>query len=250
MLTGLFSSQTALNAFQTSLNNTSNNLANVNTTAFKSGVVGFQDLVSNGQLNKQLGSGVKVAAVSPRDFKQGPINKTGRDLDVAISGTGFMIVQVSDGTFMYTRDGALNRDASGRLVTNAGNVIQPPITIPNDTISTSIANDGTVTVITSSAPGTHKVVGQIQMAQFQNQEGLRVEPGNLYSETAASGSAVIGTPGTGGLGQIQQNALEQSNVDVSTELTTMVVTQQAFAANSKAINSANQLLVSALSLIS
>ena len=249
MLTGLFTSANALSSFQTSMDNTSNNLANINTTAFKKSTVSFQDLMYTGSLNQQVGNGVKVAAVGTRGFGQGTITKTGRDTDIAINGKGFLIVQIPDGTFQYTRDGSLSRDANGRLVTNAGYIVQPPITIPADTLSTSIALDGTVTVMTSSAPNVPKVIGQIQLAGFTNQEGLKIEAGNLYSETAASGPPLIATPGTSALGQLQQSNLEQSNVNLSSELTTMVTTQQAYAANSKVINTTTQMISSALALI-
>ena len=249
MLTGLFSAANALDAFQTSLNNTSNNLANVNTTAFKRSVIGFEDLNYNGANNSQVGHGVQVSAISPKGFAQGPLLSTGRDLDVAINGKGFLTVQLPDGSTKYTRDGSLHRDSTGRLVTNAGNIVQPPITIPSNTVSITVGSDGTVQVITSSAPGVPKSVGQVQLARFGNQEGLLIEPGNLYSETVASGPPTIGTPGTIGLGELKQGNLEQSNVDLTSELVALVTAQQAYAANSKVVNTANQIVSSALNII-
>lgn len=249
MLNGLFTSATAMDAFSTSLDNTSNNLANINTTAFKRSTVNFADLVYQGDLGNQIGSGTRVASITPTGITDGVINKTGRDQDVAINGNGFLVVQSPDGNFHYTRDGALTRDANGMLVTSSGNTVQPPIQIPMDTLSMSIATDGTVSVLTSSAPGVTKVLGQIQLANFVNPEGLSIMPGNLYDESIASGPPAIGSPGTDGLGSIQQYALEMSNVDVSTELASMVTTQQAFAANSKVVGTTNQMLQSAMSLI-
>ena len=249
MLNGLFTSATAMDAFSTALDNTSNNMANVNTTAFKRTNLNFADLVYQGDLNQQVGTGVRVASITPGGFKTGTLNKTGRENDVAINGSGFLVVQTSDGTFHYSRDGALSRDSNGTLVTNAGNIVQPPIQIPSDTISTSIAPDGTVSVLTSSSPGVTKVLGQIQLANFPNPEGLMIEPGNLYAESVSSGPPSIGTPGTSGLGTLQQYTLEMSNVDVSTELTSMVTTQQAFAANSKVVNTSSQMLQSAMALV-
>lgn len=249
MLNGLYSSATALDAFSTSLGNTSNNLANVNTTAYKRSVVNFADLVYHGDLGNQIGTGVRVTSAGPASYAQGTTSRTGRENDVAISGNGFFVIQTPDGNFHYSRDGSLNRDANGMLVTNAGYIVQPPIQIPTDTLSTSISNDGTVSVITSSAPGVTLVLGQIQLANFMNPEGLRIEPGNLLAESVASGPPAIGTPGTEGRGQLQQFTLEQSNVDVSQELATMVLTQQAFAANSKVVNTSSQILESALGMI-
>ena len=135
----------------------------------------------------------------------------------------------------------MSTDATGRLVTSAGNIVQPPITIPTNATSINIANDGTVSVQTPASP-TPKVLGQIQLATFPNQEGLLQEGGNLFSETAASGAAVTGIPGQGVFGSLQQDSLEQSNVDVTTELTQMVVTQQAYTANSKVVTTTNQMV--------
>lgn len=249
MLTSLFTASTALDAYQTSLNNTSNNLANVNTTAFKSSGINFQDLFSSGDNGSQVGNGVAVAEISPKGFEQGQTVPTARDNDLAINGRGFFQVQLQNGQTQYTRDGSFHRDATGRLVTNEGYIVQPPINIPSNTLSTNIAIDGTVSVITSTSAGVPKVIGQIQLAQFANQEGLRIEPGNLYSETPNSGPPQVGTAGTLGLGRIQQFALEQSNVDVTTELAKMVTTQQAFSANSKVVNASSQMITSALSLV-
>lgn len=249
MLTGLSTASNAMNAFQTQLDNTANNLANMNTTAFKRNVVSFQDFVYGGLGNNQVGTGVRVASVGPLGFAQGTVTPTGRDTDVAINGKGFLVVALPNGAIQYTRDGSLHRDSTGRLVTNDGNILQPPITIPADTLTTTITADGSVMVVTSSAPSVPKVIGQIQLASFVNQEGLKQEAGNLYSETIASGPATIGTPGAAGLGQLEGASLEQSNVDVTTELTSLVTSQQAYVANSKVITTTNQMLTSTMGLI-
>ncbi len=248
MLSGLSSAASALNAFQTSLDNSANNLANINTTGFKRSVVGFEDLRYAGPTNLQVGTGVKVGSISPRGFAQGPIETTGRNLDVAINGPGLLIVQQANGTLRYTRDGSLQTDSTGRLVTSAGNIVQPPITIPPNASSITIGADGTVSVIVNQAT-TPKVVGQIQLARFVNQEGLLSEPGNLYSETIASGPPTVGAPGTNGLAPLQQGSLEQSNVDVTQELTKLVSAQKNYAANAKSIVTQNQLIASTLGLI-
>ena len=249
MLAGLYTAATALDAFQTSLSNSSNNLANVNTTAFKRNVVSFEDLTYTGPTYGQVGHGVNVAAISPRGFKEGAINNTGRELDVAISGNGLIPVQLPNGTIQYTRDGGLQRDAAGHLATSKGYLVQPPITIPTDTTSITIGTDGTVSVITSSAPKISKVLGQIQLAHFVNQEGLLSQAGNLYSETAASGPPTLVIAGTNGTGQLLQRNLEQSNVDVSTELTAIVTAQSGYSTNSRVVKSADQMLSTALAII-
>ena len=249
MLTGLYASASAMNAFQTSLNNTANNLANIQTTAFKRSVVDFEGLSYAGNPGYQSGNGVRVSSISPRGFAQGTITATGNELDVAINGRGFLVVQNQNGTTQFTRDGSLSVDATGRLVTNDGLVVQPPITIPPNTLSTSIASDGTVTVLTSSSPTTPKTIGQLQLASFVNQEGLQIEAGNLYSQSAESGPPTIGTPGVGELGTLKSGSLEQSNTDVTTELTNLVTTQQAYTANSKVIGTTTQMVTSALSVV-
>jgi flagellar basal-body rod protein FlgG len=248
MIQGLFTASTAMDGFQTLMDTTSNNMANVSTTAFKRSVVGFEDLSYIGPDNLQVGQGVRVGSISPRGFAQGSLVQTGRNLDVAINGTGFFVVQVSDGTTRYTRDGSLQVDPQGRLVTTAGNIVQPPITIPLNATSTTIAADGTVSVITSASP-TPKVLGQIQLAQFPNQEGLMMLAGNLYSETSASGPPTVSNPNSNGLGTLKQGSLEQSNVDVPTELLNLVTAQQGYNANSRVVGTTTQMMSSALNMI-
>ena len=250
MLTGLSTAGNALNAFQTSLDTTSNNLANINTTGFKRSRVDFQDFVYSGSNDNQVGNGVQIGAISPKGFGQGPLVKTGNENDVAIQGNGLLMVQMPDGSTKYTRDGSLHRDPSGMLVNINGLPVQPAMIIPDDTNTMTIGSDGTVTVMTKSAPNTPTVVGQLQMANFINPEGLYIDANNLYTESDASGSPSVGAPGTEGRGRLVQFNLEQSNVDLTTELTTMVTTQQAYVANSKVVTTTNQMVTSALSLIS
>lgn len=246
MLSAILASSNSMGAFQSSLNNTSNNIANMNTTAFKRNTVQFSDLISGDA--KQVPAGAQVGRIIPRGFAQGPITSTNREQDVAINGRGFFVVQTAEGTFKYTRDGAFVRNSGGQLTTAAGDVVQPPITIPADTITMSIATDGTVQVTTTSSRGVTQTLGQIQLANFQNQELLKPESGNLWVETEGSGPPTISTPGTSGAGTLKQSCLEQSNVDLTTELTNLVTTQQAFSANSKAVNTMMTMVGSGLSL--
>jgi flagellar basal-body rod protein FlgG len=173
---------------------------------------------------------------------------TGNPTDLMIDGKGFYQIQLEDGSIMYSRDGAFHRDPMNRLVNNSGFLLQPPITLPSDTLSITISSSGTVSVVTSTSPNTSKVVGQIQLASFPNQESLKLEGGNLYSQTLDSGPPSVGTPGTGGLGKIQQGGLEQSNVDVTTELTNLLTAQQGFAANSKVVTTTNSMILSSLQM--
>lgn len=247
MLYGLHSARSALDAFQTSVETTANNLANSNTTAFKRSIVDFQDLIYTGPNNLQVGHGVRVADISTRDFKQGPEEATGIDLDLFISGGGFFAVQQSDGTVKYTRDGSFEKDALGRLVTSNGEIVQPPITFPADTVSTSISAQGIVSVTTGT--GEIKTLGQLTLTSFPNPAGLNSEANNLFSESPASGAPTSGVPGTNGLGSIKQRSLEQSNVDLTTEMTSLVTAQRAYDANSRVIQSADQIISSALNMI-
>lgn len=248
MLRGLFSAANALQAFQTALDTSSNNLANVNTTAFKRSTVSFQDLIYFGPTNRQVGNGVRVAATT-RDFTEGPAVSTGNELDLLIDGNGFFAVQISNGQLQYTRDGALHIDGLGRLVTDEGFFIQPPITLPADTISINVATDGVVSVLTGSSPSIPIVVGQLQLGRFINPQGLRSEMGNRFSETSDSGPPITGIPGTNALGSIQQKILEHSNVDVASELIQLTTATRAYEVNARVLRTTNQLLQSSLDLV-
>ena len=181
------------------------------------------------------------AASTTRSFTQGNLAQTGNVYDLAIKGQGFFQVQMADGTTAYTRDGAFQVDAEGRLVTNAGDPVQPGITIPATAQNVSIAKDGTVSV-TLPGQATPTVVGQVQTANFINPAGLAPRGGNLYAETAASGAPNVGAPDADGLGALMQGFVEGSNVNVVEELVSMIATQRAYELNSKAISTSDQML--------
>jgi len=188
----------------------------------------------------QLGLGVRAVATT-RAFTQGNLTQTGNVYDIAIKGQGFFQVQMADGTTAYTRDGAFQVSADGQLVTNNGDPVQPAITIPATAQSVTVAGDGTVSV---ALPGQAQavVVGQLELANFVNPAGLAPRGQNLFVETAASGTANVGAPGTDGLGAVQQGMIEGSNVNVVEELVTMIATQRAYELNSKAIQTSDQML--------
>ena len=250
----LWAAKTGLDAQQTRMAVTSNNLANVSTTGFKKGRAVFEDLLYQnvkqvGASTSQdtlaptglsLGTGIRVVATE-KTFTQGNLSQTGNSLDVAINGRGFFQILMPDGTLGYTRDGSFQVSAQGELVTSNGYKVQPGITIPDGAQSVSIGKDGTVTVqVAGQAAPTQ--VGQLQLADFVNPAGLQPRGENTYLESAASGTAQTGTPGVSGLGSVESGSLESSNVNVVEELVNMIETQRAYEMNSKAIATTDQML--------
>jgi flagellar basal-body rod protein FlgG len=254
MIRSLWIAKTGMEGQQTKLDTISNNLANVGTNGFKRGGVVFDDLMYQNlrpagaasaeqttlPTGLQVGLGTRVAA-STRNFGQGALQQSASNLDVAIKGNGFFQVQLPDGSTAYTRDGAFQLDAAGQIVTAAGYAVQPGITIPANASNVTIGQDGTVSAL---LPGqsTPQALGQIQIASFVNPSGLDPRGGNLYGETAASGTPQAGAPGTGALGALQQGFVEGSNVNVVEELVAMIATQRAYELNSKAITTSDQML--------
>ena len=254
MIRSLWIAKTGMEGQQTKLDSIANNLANVSTNGYKRADVVFEDLMyqnlrtagaasseqSELPTGLQVGLGVRVAA-STRNFSQGNLQQTAGNLDVAIKGQGFFQIQLPDGTTAYTRDGAFQVDANGQLVTNAGYVVQPGITIPAKAQSVTIAPDGTVNVTVANQTA-QLPLGQLQLASFVNPAGLEPRGGNLYAETAASGTPNTGAPANDGLGSLQQGFIEGSNVNVVEELVSMIATQRAYELNSNAIQTSDQML--------
>ncbi|CAM4366512.1 flagellar basal-body rod protein FlgG [Comamonas aquatilis] len=254
MINSLFIAKTGMEAQQTQLDVISHNLANVSTTGYKRANAVFEDLIYQNlrQVGSQtteqnqlptglhLGLGVRTVATT-RNFLQGSLQQSNNALDVAINGNGFFEVNMPDGTMAYTRDGSFQVNAQGQLVTSSGLPVANGITIPNGATAVSISADG---VVSATMPGqaAPQQVGNIAMSQFINAAGLEPRGQNLYVETAASGQPQQGTPGTNGLGAIQQGYLEASNVNVVQELVTMIQTQRAYEMNSKAIQTSDQML--------
>jgi len=250
----LWAAKTGLDAQNTRMSVISNNLANTNTTGFKSGRAAFQDLMyqnirqvgAQSTQNTQystgltLGTGVRIVATE-KDYSQGSVLQTNNSLDMSVNRRGFLQITMPDGTIAYTRDGAFSLDNQGNVVTASGYPLQPAINIPAGAQSVTIGNDGIVTVKSASnAKGTQ--VGQIQLADFVNEQGLQPIGNNLLVESAASGSPQAGTAGTNGLGTLQQGALETSNVNSVTELVSMIECQRSYEMNSKAISATDQML--------
>ena len=254
MIRSLWIARTGLDAQQTSLDVIANNLANVSTNGFKRSRAVFEDLLyqtlrqpgaQSSQSTQipsglQLGTGVRPVSTA-RIQTQGSLQQTGNDLDVAIDGAGFLQVLLPDGTTAYTRDGSLQRDNQGQLVTSSGYAVQPSITIPANATSVTIAKDGVVSVVQAGATGTTQI-GTLQVATFINVGGLQSIGENLYLETAASGAPTPSTPGTNGAGSLYQYYVETSNVNVAEELVSMIQTQRAYELNSKVISTSDQML--------
>ena len=254
MIRALYIAATGMEAQQLNIDIISNNLANVNTTGFKKSRGDFQDLLyqtlrlpgapsgTGTQIPAgiQLGSGVRTASVN-RIFTQGDFENTQNALDLAIEGEGFFQILMPDGSVAYTRSGTFKQDSSGRIVTPDGYPLEPPITIPSDALNISIDSDGTVSVLQPSNPVPTEI-GNIQLVRFTNPSGLRSIGKNLFVTTAASGEPVTGTPGEDGFGTIAQGFLEASNVNIAEELVDLIVSQRAYEINSKAIQTADEML--------
>jgi len=254
MSQSLWIAKTGLDAQQTKMATISNNLANVGTNGFKRGRAIFEDLLYQNvrqvgaqssqdtvlPSGLQVGTGARVVATE-RLFTQGNLVSTDNAFDLAIQGRGFFEVLMPDGTPAYTRDGSFHLNDQGVLVTSTGYQVQPPITVPQDALSVTVAGDGTVSV---QQPGTAQAtqIGLIQLTDFVNPAGLQARGENLYLETGASGSPLPGNPGLNGLGTLQQGYVEGSNVNVVEEMVNMIETQRAYEMNSKAISTADQML--------
>ena len=254
MINSLWISKTGMQAQQTQLDVISNNLANVSTNGFKRANAVFEDLMyqnlrqvgansseqSELPTGLQLGLGVRTVATS-RSFTQGSLQQSGNNLDLAVNGAGFLQVTMPDGTVGYTRDGSLQLDAQGRMVTSSGYPLTAGITIPAEAQSITVSADG---VVSAKMPGqpTPQQVGNIELANFVNPAGLEPRGQNLFSESLASGNPITGAPGTAGMGNLMQGFVETSNVNVVQELVTMIQTQRAYEMNSKAITTSDQML--------
>ena len=238
--------KTGLDAQQMRMSVISNNLANVNTTGFKRDRASFEDMLyqnlrqpgaqvgANAQAptGLMMGTGVRMVSTE-KTHTQGSLVTTKNALDMAIQGDGFFQILQPDGTIAYTRDGSFKLSNTGQLVT--------AITMPPNVAAISEGQDGTVSVELANGGGA-QVIGQLQVARFVNPAGLQSIGQNLLKETQASGAPTIAQPGTNGSGQLQQGALEASNVNVVEEMVNMIETQRAYEINSKAISSVDGML--------
>jgi flagellar basal-body rod protein FlgG len=194
----------------------------------------------------EVGLGVRPTAIN-KIFSEGSLKQTDNQLDIAITGRGFLKLELPDGTEVYSRNGALKVDDNGTIVNSDGYKLIPEIVIPPDATNISIGTDGTVTVI---QPGQTQAtqIGQITLTNYINPAGLHSLGDNLYIETDSSGQPVEGTPGIDGLGVLRQGFVELSNVELVVELTDLITGQRAYDANSKIITTSDEMLQTVNSL--
>ncbi|PIZ31676.1 MAG: flagellar basal-body rod protein FlgG [Alphaproteobacteria bacterium CG_4_10_14_0_8_um_filter_53_9] len=251
---------TGMHAQQLNVDVLSNNIANLNTTGFKQSNPAFQDLVYNtikgvGAITSaagtiaptgvQIGYGVGIGSVY-KIMEQGTLNNTGNDLDIAVSGRGFLKITMPDGTTSYTRDGSLSVNADGDVVTKEGYSIDPAINIPTGATDITITGTG---IVSAKVDNTVTELGTITLSMFVNEAGLENIGDNKYLETIASGTPADVNPGESGSGTITQGFLEASNVDAIESITRLITAQRAYELNSRVISTADEML-STLSQIS
>jgi flagellar basal-body rod protein FlgG len=253
MIRALYTAASGMSAQQMNLDTIANNLANLSTTGFRQLRLQFQDMIyqnlvtpgaaqsqSTVSAGLQIGLGTKPVATEVINT-QGSLNETDNQYDVAISGTGFFQVQMPDGSIAYTRAGQFHLNNQGTIVTTEGDPVIPTITVPTNATAVTITSYGVVNA-TISGQKDPSQLGQIQLATFPNAGGLESIGSNLLRATLNSGDPVLGNPGgTEGLGTLQQNYLENSNVDVVSEFVQMVLAQRAYESNSKVIKAADDM---------
>jgi flagellar basal-body rod protein FlgG len=251
----LYTAATGMAAQELNVQVISNNIANLRTTGYKRQRAQFQDLLyeslrragtttsDQGTMvpaGVDIGSGVKTASTA-RVMTQGTLTPTEKEYDIAIRGEGFFAVSLPDGRTGYTRDGSLELDATGKLVTHDGYEISPAVQVPTNTTSISISATGQIQATLQGQPAP-QVLGQIQLSTFVNKSGLEAIGDNLFIETAASGTPTVNNPGTDGTGNLQQGYLEEANVNAVTEIATLIEAQRAYEMNSKVVTAADQML--------
>ena len=258
----LRSAASGMYAQQLNIEVISNNIANINTNAFKKNKAEFQDLMyqeipvntlpsatnseNPSSIDKiQIGNGVQPTSTQ-KIFKQGDILPTNNNLDFAIHGDGFFQVRKTDGTYAYTRDGSFKVNSEGKLVTSSGYYLEPDISLSEDTQGLAVGLDGTVVI--KQSDGTSVTVDNIQLVRFMNPGGLEAIGNNLYVQSSASGEPIYGTPGSNGFGEIQQGSLESSNVDIVEEMIAMIAAQRAYEINSKTVKTVEDMMTMANNL--
>lgn len=258
MLRALYTAASGMEAQQLNIDTIAHNIANINTSGFKSRKAQFQDLLYQnirqaGAANTastdipvglQVGLGTKPSSTEII-FTQGDFSSTNSPYDVVIQGQGFFQIRQSSGELAYTRNGSFHLNKAGNIVTSEGDMLEPQITIPAQQTGVTIGSDGTVTAVVS---GQIQSLGKIELASFPNPSGLETIGKSLFIGTQSSGDATTGTPGTEGMGTLMQGFVEQSNVSVVEEMVNMIISQRAYEANSKVIRTADDMYSQASNL--
>ena len=247
MIDALYIAATGMHAEQKQLDTIAHNMSNINTPAFKKGTVSFNDIVSQGDKSSaslsartDVGMGSVVQSVS-RSFEPGDLKNTGNPFDIAITGQGFLEVEMPNGSLAYTRDGSLKIGESGRLMTRSGYDLSDQIRIPPDALSVTIGEDGKVEA--NMGAGQKPLdLGSINIASFTSTSELQSAGNSLYLATDATGTPFYSTPGENGTGVIRQNHIETSNVDLVEELLSLTVAQRVYEVNSQVIRAADEIM--------
>jgi len=254
MVRSIWTAATGMHAQQLNLDNTANNLANVNTHAFKKGRVLFQDLLYQdlkpagavtaagiiSPTSIQVGMGVTVSAIE-KVHSSGNPQQTYNPLDIMIGGDGYFQVTLPDGEIAYTRGGTFQIDANGDITTPEGYLLTPNINVPDNALLMSVSNDG-IFAVTLPGDILETELGQIEIARFINPAGLSSLGENLYYPTGASGEAQTSIPAVDGFGKLIQNFLETSNVNMVEEMVNMITGQRAYEMSSKAVQTSDEML--------
>lgn len=258
MLKAFYSSATGMRAQEMMIDNTANNLANVNTNGFKKKHINFADLIYNTTaapgstaenglvkpIGIQIGSGVRTVGTTSV-FSQGTPNETGIATHMAIEGDGFFKV-TRGADIAYTRDGSFNLNEQGQMVTGDGYLLDPQITIPDLATDLSISPSG---IVSYRINGVSTQGPTVQLARFANPAGLHNAGNNLFEETGASGPETLGNPGDDGFGLLRHKFLEGANVEVVSELVSLITAQRAYEINSRAIRAGDEMLSTAGDLV-
>lgn len=254
MIRAMRTAASGMYAQKLNVDNIANNLANVSTTGFKKAKLEFQDVLYEVMrmagatttlgfevpVELQIGYGAKAVA-SQRIFSQGSLVNTGNPLDLAIDGDGFFMVEMPDGTIGFTRDGSFKLSRDGDMVTSEGYLLTAGISIPAEAETIAIGVDGTVSIVNAGETEATEI-GQLTIAKFLNPAGLSAMGRNLYEQTTASGDYIEGVAGLDGLGLIRSGYLEMSNVETVEEMVNLIIAQRSYEINSKAIQTAEDMM--------
>ena len=259
MMRALSTAATGMIAQQLNVDTIANNLANVNTSSFKKARVRFQDLLyqdirpagnparAGAPAELSIGHGTRLAATE-RNWNQGTTEQTDNPLNLLVEGNGFFQVRRADGTTGYTRDGSFFVSPDGALVNSDGLYLDPPVYVPEDVRAVTISNQGVVSASFVDSNDSQEI-GQIELARFINPAGLESLGRNQFAPTPASGSPLVGTPGSAGFGTVLSGYLEGSNVEVVDEMVSLITAQRAYEINSKSIQTSDQMLATATQLV-